>query len=141
MDEAQYLESRELGALIMAMAELGPDPHRSGDIAQARKVHVKSIGPMRASLIQKGMIFSPAHGDLAFTVPLFDEFMKRRFPLSNHCGFGCKAFMAATVESSNITPAIEAFSRVAMNPPYRANTQFFATNSLLSPAILPMAPS
>ena len=65
---------------LRAMAELGPGPHRSGDIAQARKVNVKSIGPVRASLIQKGMIYSPAHGDLAFTVPLFDEFMKRAIP-------------------------------------------------------------
>ncbi|WP_232834312.1 hypothetical protein [Rhodoferax ferrireducens] len=41
---------------------------------------VKGIGPVRAKLIKKGMIYSPAHGDMAFTVPLFDEFMIRAIP-------------------------------------------------------------
>ncbi len=35
------------------------------------------LGPVRDTLIRKGMIYSPAHGDIAFTVPLFDQFMKR----------------------------------------------------------------
>jgi hypothetical protein len=65
---------------LRAMAELGPGPHRSGDIAAALGVKVESIAPRRSGLIGKGMIYSPAHGDTAFTVPLFDEFLKRAVP-------------------------------------------------------------
>ena len=65
---------------LRAMAHLGPDSHRTGDIATALKMTVKGIGPVRAKLIKKGMIYSPAHGDMAFTVPLFDEFMIRAIP-------------------------------------------------------------
>lgn len=69
---------------LRAMAELGPGPHRTGDIAIILKVQVNSLGPVRAKLIKKGMIYSPAHGDLAFTVPLFDEFMRRAIPVFSH---------------------------------------------------------
>jgi hypothetical protein len=62
---------------LRAMAELGPGPHRSGDVAAQLGVRVESVGPRRASLINKGMVYSPAHGDTAFTVPLFDQFLKR----------------------------------------------------------------
>jgi hypothetical protein len=62
------------------MAGLGPGPFRSGDIADALGVKINSVGPVRASLIQKGMIYSPAHGDLTFTVPPFDQFMLRAMP-------------------------------------------------------------
>lgn len=65
---------------LRAMAELGPGPHRTGDIAQVLGVEVTGLGPVRARLIKKGMIYSPAHGDMAFTVPLFDEFMIRAIP-------------------------------------------------------------
>jgi hypothetical protein len=65
---------------LRAMAELGPGPHRSGDIADQLGRTVSSFGPTRASLIAKGMIWSPTHGDTAFTVPLFNEFMKRIMP-------------------------------------------------------------
>src|ERR1700722_100326 len=65
---------------LRAMAALGPGPHRSGDIADKLKRNVNSLGPTRAGLIRKGMIWSPTHGDTAFTVPLFDEFMKRIMP-------------------------------------------------------------
>jgi hypothetical protein len=65
---------------LRAMADLGPGPHRSGDIADHLERNVQSLGPLRASLIAKGMIWSPTHGDTAFTVPLFDEFMKRIMP-------------------------------------------------------------
>jgi hypothetical protein len=68
---------------LRAMAELGPGPHRSGDIATVLKKPTNSLGPLRASLIIKGMIWSPNHGDTAFTVPLFDEFMKRIIPGNN----------------------------------------------------------
>ena len=65
---------------IRAMAELGSGPHRSGDIATALNRAVSSLGPTRSQLIAKGMIWSPNHGDTAFTVPLFDEFMRRIWP-------------------------------------------------------------
>ena len=65
---------------LRAMAELGPGPHRSGDIADELGRSVQSIAPTRSGLINKGMVWSPSHGDTAFTVPLFDEFMKRVTP-------------------------------------------------------------
>ena len=65
---------------LRAMAELGAGPHRSGDIASALGKSVNSLGPVRQNLIAKGMIWSPGHGDTAFTVPLFDAFMKRIMP-------------------------------------------------------------
>jgi hypothetical protein len=65
---------------LRAMAELGPGPHRSGDIAESFDAPVSSLAPTRSSLISKGMVWSPNHGDTAFTVPMFDEFMKRAMP-------------------------------------------------------------
>ncbi len=65
---------------MRAMAELGPGPHRSGDVAHVLKRTVSMVAPLRSLLIAKGMIFSPAHGETAFTVPLFDAFMKRIMP-------------------------------------------------------------
>jgi AAA ATPase domain len=65
---------------LRAMSDLGAGPHRSGDIAERLRRPVSSLGPVRSSLIRKGMIWSPGHGDTAFTVPLFDEFMKRIMP-------------------------------------------------------------
>lgn len=71
---------------LRAMAELGPGPHRSGDIATQLGVRVESLGPRRSGLIGKGMIYSPAHGDTAFTVPLFDEFLRRVLPAPGRGG-------------------------------------------------------
>ena len=68
---------------LRAMAELGPGPHRSGDIAACYQANVSSLAPTRSSLINKGMVWSPNHGDTAFTVPMFDEFMKRAVPGDN----------------------------------------------------------
>ncbi len=78
-DRLTPLEKRYL----RAMAALGPGPHRSGDIAGQLKREVTSLGPTRGQLIAKGMIWSPSHGDTAFTVPLFDEFMRRIMPGSD----------------------------------------------------------
>jgi hypothetical protein len=63
---------------LFAMVNVGGDQQRSGDIAEKLGVKTTSIGPLRSSLIRKGMIYSPAHGDNAFTVPLFDEFLRRQ---------------------------------------------------------------
>jgi AAA ATPase domain len=65
---------------MRAMAELGPGPHRSGDIARGLGNEVRQVAPLRGTLIGKGMIYSPAHGDTAFTVPMFDEFLIRSIP-------------------------------------------------------------
>ena len=61
-------------------AETCCGPHRSGDIAREYGAMVTTVAPIRSSLIGKGMIYSPAHGETAFTVPLFDEFMRREIP-------------------------------------------------------------
>jgi hypothetical protein len=65
---------------LRAMAYLGLGARRSGDIAEVLGVHISSLGPVRAKLISKGMIYSPSHGNMDFTVPLFDEFMLRAIP-------------------------------------------------------------
>lgn len=65
---------------LRAMASLGAGPNRSGDIARVLSRPVNSLGPVRSSLINKGMVWSPSHGDTAFTVPLFHEFMLRAMP-------------------------------------------------------------
>ncbi len=64
-------------SFLRAMADCGSENCRTGDLAEALRVKLTSLSPVRANLIRKGMIYSPSHGDLAFTVPLFDEFMKR----------------------------------------------------------------
>lgn len=65
---------------LRAMAELGTDPQRSADIAEVLGKNISSLGPVRDKLIKKGMIYSPNHGEMAFTVPLFNEFMHRIIP-------------------------------------------------------------
>ncbi|MFZ5875481.1 MAG: AAA family ATPase [Nitrospirota bacterium] len=65
---------------LQALAELGDGPHRSGEVAERLGVTVQSVAPVRNELIKKGMIYSPAHGDTAFTVPLFNDFMTRIMP-------------------------------------------------------------
>ncbi len=62
---------------LLALAEFGSGTHRSGDIADKLKVKPQTVAPIRASLIKKGMIHSPSYGDMEFTVPLFDDFMRR----------------------------------------------------------------
>ena len=75
-DRLTPLEKRYL----RAMSDIGAGPHRSGDIAEKLGRDVTSLGPTRSQLIVKGMIWSPSHGDTAFTAPLFDAFMKRIMP-------------------------------------------------------------
>lgn len=68
---------------LRAMAELGAGPYRTGDVADKLGVKISTLGPLRAGLIKKGMVYSPSYGDMAFTVPLFDEFMRRAIPMFN----------------------------------------------------------
>jgi hypothetical protein len=65
---------------LRALAEFGPGPQRSGEIADILGVKIQTVAPLRGGLIRKGMIYSPSYGDTEFTVPLFDEFMKRMIP-------------------------------------------------------------
>lgn len=62
---------------VFAMASLGKGPYRSADVAAKLNEPLNSLGPRRAAIIRKGMIYSPAHGDIAFTVPLFDRYLAR----------------------------------------------------------------
>ena len=62
---------------MRALADFGPGTHKSGDVSTKLGVKAQSVGPVRSSLIKKGMIYSPQHGDTAFTVPLFDAYMRR----------------------------------------------------------------
>jgi len=61
------------------MAKLGEGPYRSSDVAAALNENPQSLGPRRAQIISKGMIYSPSHGDIAFTVPLFSEYLMRNY--------------------------------------------------------------
>lgn len=65
---------------LRALAELGTIPQRSGNVAEKLGIDVQNAAPLRNNLIKKGMIYSPKHGDTAFTVPLFEGFMKRIMP-------------------------------------------------------------
>jgi hypothetical protein len=65
---------------LRAMAELGSGPQRTAEVADCLHVKLGNLSPVRASLLKKGMVYSPAHGHIAFTVPMFDEFMVRTMP-------------------------------------------------------------
>ena len=65
---------------LQALASFGSGIHRSGDVAAKLGMQPSGVAPLRDSLIKKGMIYSPSHGEMEFTVPLFDQFMKRVMP-------------------------------------------------------------
>jgi len=65
---------------MRALASMGPGKHRSGDVAALLGQKLTSLAPARDRLIRKGMIYAPQHGDVAFTVPLFDAYMLRMMP-------------------------------------------------------------
>lgn len=65
---------------LRAMAELGAGPHKSGDVAKVLGKKATQAGPVRAQIIAKGMAYAGQHGMVHFSVPLFDEFMKRAMP-------------------------------------------------------------
>jgi hypothetical protein len=64
---------------IQAMARIGPGPHRTGDVAAAMRRRSEQLGPTRARLIDKGLLYTPGHGLTAFTVPQFDRYIKRTY--------------------------------------------------------------
>jgi len=65
---------------LRAMAELGAGPHKTGDIATTLGVETANVSTVRQQLIDKGMIWSQRYGETSFTVPMFDNFMKRQMP-------------------------------------------------------------
>ena len=62
---------------VNAMASLGNGPYKSTEVAKALKKDLSTLGPRRASILLKGMIYSPSYGEIDFTVPLFDDFLRR----------------------------------------------------------------
>lgn len=62
---------------VKAMARLGKAPYRSSEVAEQLKEDISSLAPCRAQIIKKGMIYSPAYGDIAFTVPMFEDYLTR----------------------------------------------------------------
>lgn len=66
---------------LRGMAALGEGPYVSSAIAEHLSKKPNAFGPVRASLIAKGMIYTPGYGETDFTVPLFDAFMRRAIPV------------------------------------------------------------
>ena len=64
---------------VQAMSKLGKGPYRSSEVAEKLGEDVKALGPCRAKIIAKGMIYSPSYGDIAFTVPMFEDYINRLF--------------------------------------------------------------
>ncbi|MEM8775830.1 MAG: ATP-binding protein [Pseudomonadota bacterium] len=67
---------------VIAMAGLGKGPYRSSDVADALGEAPTKLGPRRAQIIAKGMIYSPEYGDIEFTVPMFDDYLRRVWKLN-----------------------------------------------------------
>ncbi len=67
-------------AYLRAMAELGPGPVRSSAVAELLGKDRRSVGPVRDILMKRALCYSPNWGEIAFTVPLFDQYMKRAIP-------------------------------------------------------------
>lgn len=61
----------------IALASLGPGSHRSGEVAARMRRTVESVAPIRQSLQRKGMIYGVGRGATAFTIPLFDDYLRR----------------------------------------------------------------
>ncbi len=66
---------------LRAMAELGPEPQRTKDVAALLDRTSEQLGPIRSRLIDKGLLYTPGRGLAAFTVPQFDRFMRRTYAL------------------------------------------------------------
>lgn len=65
---------------LIAMASLGgPGPYRSGEVSAAMGKRTTQTGPVRDALIRRGLCFAPRHGEVGFTVPMFDDFVRRSF--------------------------------------------------------------
>jgi hypothetical protein len=63
---------------VIAMASVGNrGPYRSSDVAEVLGLSMQKLGTRRAGIIHKGMIYSQAHGDIDFTVPMFADYLRR----------------------------------------------------------------
>jgi len=67
---------------MRAMAQLGSEPQRSSDVARVLRRTSEQLGPTRARLIEKGLLYTPGYGLAAFTVPQFDRYMIRNHELA-----------------------------------------------------------
>jgi len=67
-------------AYLRAMASLGPGPHPSGEIAAVMGKATTQVGPYRDTLIKRGLCYAPRYGTVAFTVPMFDAYLRRWLP-------------------------------------------------------------
>ena len=110
---------------LRALADMGETVQRSGEIAERLGVKVQSIAPVRNGLIKKGMIYSPAHGDTAFTVPLFADFMKR----ARQSAMSQPAFPLSCRRNDSSGSAVESFTdsstkleRMSWTPGIRTKT-------------------
>lgn len=65
---------------VVAMAHLGRGPYKTGEIAAAIGRQSTTVAPLRGHLINKGLVFGPSYGMTDFTVPQFDDFLRRNFP-------------------------------------------------------------
>jgi hypothetical protein len=68
---------------LAAMADLGDGPYRTSDVARRLSSRTSATSAVRDSLIKKGLVYSPDHGDVDFTVPHFSPFMRRRYALGD----------------------------------------------------------
>ena len=66
---------------MRAMAELGPDAQKAAEVADVLGRTSDQIAPLRARLINKGLLYTPRYGYAKFTVPQFDRFMRRYMSL------------------------------------------------------------
>jgi len=62
---------------VRALADLGPGDHGSGQVAAAMGLAASQVGSARERLIRAGVLYSPARGRIAFSVPLFDRYVRR----------------------------------------------------------------
>ena len=65
---------------MRAMAELGPEPQTAAAVAAVLHRRSEQLGKVRTRLIEKGLLYAPAYGRAAFTVPQFDRFLRRTYP-------------------------------------------------------------
>jgi hypothetical protein len=78
--ERGWIVAPSYQAYLRAMAELGPEPQLASAVARFLNRTSEQCGPTRSGLIDKGLLYTPNHGYAAFTVPHFDQFMRRSVP-------------------------------------------------------------
>ena len=66
---------------LRAMAELGPGPYKVGAVATTMGSTTTALSTVRQRLLDRGLIYATeGYGHVDFTVPRFDEFMRRHMP-------------------------------------------------------------